>query len=96
MFVTGTVATTGANLNVRQSPSLTATIVGTIPNGTSISGFLENGWIRGTFNGFTGYVSAQFVTYVPVENTETEIVLAFDEAHSVNEVRVDGVTWVRP
>jgi GH25 family lysozyme M1 (1,4-beta-N-acetylmuramidase) len=97
MFVEGTVTTAGANLNVRQSANLTAPIVGTIPNGTSIYGFLENGWIRGTFNGINGYISAQYVSYVPVEaRQDTEIVLTYDESHNVELVKVDGVEWVRP
>lgn len=94
MFVQGTVTATA--LNVRQSPSLSASILGQITNGTPVYGFLENGWIRGTFNGLSGYISAQYVNYVPVEQLDTEIVLSYDDGHNVTGVRVDGITWQRP
>lgn len=56
---------TTANLNVRELPSTSSRILTTLPLGTAVAGYLENGWISGTFNGFTGYILAQWTDAQP-------------------------------
>lgn len=59
----GTVVTDGSGLNIRSYPSLSGQIIGSIPNGTSvmISGSTGN-WYVVSYNGITGYSSADFIT----------------------------------
>lgn len=61
---TATVATRGSNLNVRSAPSLTAQIIGSIPNGSEVTVFsVDNGWAVVTYNSVTGYVKAEYLSY---------------------------------
>ncbi|MCL2369727.1 MAG: N-acetylmuramoyl-L-alanine amidase [Firmicutes bacterium] len=59
---TGTVATTGGNLNMRASPNTTSAVLVTIPNGTRIpiTGISGN-FLQTFFAGRTGWVSRDFV-----------------------------------
>jgi len=60
--LTGTVSTAGGNLNVRSSPNATAPVIGSLPNGTTISILGEqNGFYQINFSGRTGWVAAPFV-----------------------------------
>lgn len=93
MYVEGVVNAT-AGLNIRQSPSLTAAIVGKLAYNDPVYGFLENGWIKGIFNGVSGYISAQYVTYHEVlPHDETKVTLTMDNSGAVKAVDVDGVAW---
>lgn len=47
-------------LNVRQTPSLTGTIVGLLDKGARIEGFKEDDWFKITFEGNTRYVSYEY------------------------------------
>lgn len=63
-------ATTTVNLNLRQEPSLSGTIITTLPAGTTVAftGFMTEGgdWVQvETANGQIGWVSAQFLDNVP-------------------------------
>ncbi len=50
-------------LNLRNGPGTNHSIVCVIPNGTVISvEGAENGWIKASYNGKNGYVSAQYIT----------------------------------
>ena len=59
----GTVTTDGSNLNIRDYPSLSGNIIGSMPNGATvmINGAL-NGWYVVNYNGITGYSSSKFIT----------------------------------
>ena len=59
----GTVTTDGSNLNIRNYPSLSGTIIGSIPNGTTIMIDGEtNGWYVVNHNGTVGYSSGEFIS----------------------------------
>jgi len=55
---------TTANLNVRSAPSLSASILATLPNGTPVTsnGSASNGWLPISYNGGQAYVSSAYVT----------------------------------
>ena len=60
---TGTVVTGGANLNIRQHPSATSRLMGSIPSGASvrITGRCGN-WYGVRYNNISGFASADFIT----------------------------------
>lgn len=59
----GTVTTDGSGLNVRNYPSTSGNIIGSIPNGATVMIDGEtNGWYVINYNGLIGYSSSQFIT----------------------------------
>ncbi|MGM0903777.1 MAG: SH3 domain-containing protein, partial [Bacillota bacterium] len=53
----------GTNLNLRASASTSASIVGSLANGTQVTVYSnENGWAKVLANGKTGFVSSNFLT----------------------------------
>ncbi|MCD8188434.1 MAG: SH3 domain-containing protein [Ruminococcus sp.] len=58
-----TVTTDGSGLNLRNYPSTTGGIIGSLPSGAvvMISGE-TNGWYVVSYNGITGYASSRFIT----------------------------------
>ena len=59
----GTVTTDGSNLNIRNYPSLSGSIIGSIPNGAAVMISGEtNGWYVVNYNGITGYSDSRFIT----------------------------------
>jgi uncharacterized protein YgiM (DUF1202 family) len=59
---TGTVNTSGSNLNLRAAPSLTANVIASMPNGSSVIILgEENGFYKVRFNGREGYASMDFI-----------------------------------
>ena len=48
-------------LNVRSGPGTSYERIGSLSRGALLSGVLENGWLRFTYNGQTAYVSATYV-----------------------------------
>jgi uncharacterized protein YraI len=62
-YGTSTTKTPGSTLNLRQGPSTGTSVLGSIPHGAqiTITGAAQNGWYPVTYNGKTGYVSAQYV-----------------------------------
>ncbi|MDE7363406.1 MAG: N-acetylmuramoyl-L-alanine amidase [Ruminococcus sp.] len=58
----GMVTTDGANLNIRDYPSLNGAIIGKIPNNAAvlINGEVE-GWYVVSYNGITGYASKDYI-----------------------------------
>ena len=64
---TTTAADSAGGLKVRSQPSTSSTVLGSLPKGTVVEGWLENGWIQILYNGKDAYVSADWVTYVIVE-----------------------------
>lgn len=67
----GYVDTKGGDLNMREEPFTSAEIIGSIPDGTQINVFScgKAGWYATSFNGKTGYISADFVNEIPSDNT---------------------------
>ena len=60
---TGTVTTAGGRLNIRDRPSLDATVIGQIPNGEVVTITGQSGdWYTAQYNGMTGYVYSQYIT----------------------------------
>lgn len=59
----GIVAAGGSNLNIRDYPSTSGQIIGSIPDGArlTIYGDVGNGWYVVHYNGVTGYASSQFI-----------------------------------
>ena len=59
----GTVTTNGSNLNIRNYPSLSGTIIGSIPNNATVMiNGQTNGWYVVNYNGIIGYSSSDFIT----------------------------------
>lgn len=59
----GKVVTQSTNLNIRSEPNTNAAIVGKAPKGATVTILGEdNGWYLITYNGITGYASAQFIS----------------------------------
>lgn len=59
----GTVTTVGSGLNVRSYPSLTGTVIGSIPSGATVMVNGEiNGWYVVNYNGLVGYASSAFIS----------------------------------
>ena len=59
----GTVTTDGSNLNIRSYPSLSGSIIGSMPDGASVMINGEtDGWYVVNYNGIIGYSSSQFIT----------------------------------
>lgn len=98
MYIRGIVNAT-AGLRVREQPNSTATVLGILPFQTNVEGYLENGWIRGTFLNLTGYISSQYVSYdiVPDPNQDSviNINLNFNTNGVLESVEVNGETWIR-
>lgn len=67
----GYVDTKGGDLNMREEPFTSAEVIGSIPDGTQINVFScgKAGWYATSFNGKTGYISADFVNEIPSDNT---------------------------
>lgn len=64
--VTGVVSTDGSNLNLRSYPSVSGSIIASIPNNAEVKvyGTVNSNWYVVRYNGNTGYASADFiVTY---------------------------------
>ena len=60
--VRGIVVTEGGGLNLRNFPALNGKIITSVPNGSAVTVYGKVGnWYVVTWNGFTGYVSADFV-----------------------------------
>jgi uncharacterized protein YraI len=70
---TSTTMTPGSTLNLRSSPSTGAQVLGSIPNGgtISITGPAVNGWFPVVYNGRTGYASAQYIKPPATSTTPT-------------------------
>lgn len=58
----GTVVTAGGNLNVRAYPSADGTVIGTVPNGSTVQvrGRYED-WYVIDYNGLLGYASSRYI-----------------------------------
>ncbi|MCM1313978.1 MAG: SH3 domain-containing protein [Prevotella sp.] len=65
-FCSGVVATKKDPLNVRSEPSTDASVVTTIPKGTTIDLYMTNNsnWYYTTYGGVSGYVNADYITLV--------------------------------
>ena len=58
----GTVVTDGSGLNIRSYPSTSAAIIGSVPNGTSVTiNGMTDGWYVVDYNGIIGYSSSDFI-----------------------------------
>ncbi len=58
----GTVVTDGSNLNIRNYPSLSGAVIGSVPNGATVMINGEtNGWYVISYNNIVGYSSSQFI-----------------------------------
>ena len=62
---TAVVITDGLNLNLRNAPSATATIVGRIPSGASVevTGAAQNGFLPVRYSGISGWASASWLSF---------------------------------
>ncbi len=59
---TGTVNSGGSNLNIRRFPSVTAQVLGTIPDGSAVTVYGQAGsWYVIRYGGITGYASSDFI-----------------------------------
>ena len=61
-LLAGTVNTSGSNLNLRSAPSVTASIIGRIPDGSTVRILNSAGaWYQVSYMGATGYVLSDFI-----------------------------------
>lgn len=59
------VTTAGRNLNLRNGPSLNSAVIGSIPNGATVTVYSSNGqWSAVSYGGKTGYVNNAYLTYI--------------------------------
>ena len=74
-FAKGVVRTTTTDLNLRVDASSTSRVILTIPQGTQV--YLQEDcdcvWVYVTYNGYCGYVNAQFLTKSVPSNTTTAV-----------------------
>ncbi len=49
------------DLNFRSGPGYDYEVMGTVPAGAEVSGYIENGWLKIEYNGQTGYIGPQYV-----------------------------------
>lgn len=99
-YVTGTV-TASSGLNVRVSPATGTTILGVLPFGAPVAGWLENGWIKIQYNNADGYVSAEYVNDQPATPPAPAVTVASIDvdfaaktltlAYSDGTQRVEGI-----
>ena len=72
-FAKGVVRTTTTDLNLRVDASSTSRVILTIPQGTQV--YLQEDcncvWVFVTYNGYCGYVNAQYLTKSVPANTTT-------------------------
>ncbi len=67
-----TVATSGEALNIRISALAGSALVGTIPNGSPVSGSAdEGGWVYVTYNGKSGWVASRYLVEVTTTTLPT-------------------------
>ncbi|WP_410864249.1 SH3 domain-containing protein, partial [Peribacillus sp. SIMBA_075] len=68
--------TATANLNVRTGPSTANKIIATVKQGTKlmVTGKSENGWLKVSLNGQTGYVSGQYVKISNPSSDDIQVV----------------------
>lgn len=60
----GTVATDGSNLNIRKYPSTDSAVIGSIPNGASVSVYGRTGnWYVVKYDSVEGYSYADYITF---------------------------------
>lgn len=65
---TTTAADSAGGLRVRNQPNTsTSQVLGALPFGTPVEGWLSNGWIKIVFEGEPAYISADWVNYQPAE-----------------------------
>ncbi len=63
--VFASVVTNGRNLNLRNGPSMTSSVIGSIPNGATVTVYSQNGiWSAVDYNGTVGYVSNRYLRLI--------------------------------
>ena len=60
--VTATYTVNTDRLYVRSGPATTAPTIGTLTKGATVTGIVTDGWLKFTYQGQTGYCSAQYLT----------------------------------
>lgn len=74
-----------ANVNLRKAPSTDGEIIVTIDSGSEMLLIgEENGWAQVTYNGQTGYVSADYVETIIVETDDASDSMTADELQGEN------------
>ena len=59
------VTTAGRNLNLRSGPSLSSAVIGSIPNGATVTVYSVNGqWSAVGYNGKTGYANNAYLIFI--------------------------------
>jgi hypothetical protein len=81
----GYVDTNGDALNIRKEPFTTAEIIGSIPDKTQINVFScgKADWYATSFNGKTGYISADYVKEIP----------SYDMSPAITDISVLAGQW---
>lgn len=87
------------SLNVRQSGSTEANILGSLQNGDELALLSEteqNGWYQVSYNGGVGYVSAQYVKVIDVTAERYEQLKAATSATPTPEATTDPSATIDP
>ena len=91
----GTVTTDGSTLRLRSEASTESTILKKLADGTVVEvlSSLDGGWYQVSYEGTTGYVSAEYLTVNDDENPsdEVEVVAAAEDSQAES----DGKNYVR-
>lgn len=81
----GTVSTSSTGLNLRSGPGSSYAVLVSIPNGTSLTlTGMDNNWYQVSYNGYTGYVSSQYVTLGGSTSSNTSAASGTSESVSSN------------
>lgn len=88
------VKTQGGNLHVRTGTGTCYSIIGKMPNGTTINGAqgVVNGWLKHTHLGRTGYSSMQYIQTVANDNRTSNTICNF-VTNKTTALRVNADEW---
>ena len=92
----GTVTTEGSPLRLRSEASIESTVLKKLANGTTVEvlSSLDGGWYQVTYNGTTGFVSAEYLTVEDDEELPDDIVVVESETPAA-QTESDGKSYVR-
>lgn len=74
-------------LNVRNGASTNSSILGSLRKGDKVSGELKNGWLKISYNGKTGFISADFLSDTEVKKPEPAPVKEVEKKEVKEEVK---------
>jgi peptidoglycan/xylan/chitin deacetylase (PgdA/CDA1 family) len=93
LAASGIVNTVSTSLYVRQSPSRTASIIGSLPKNTKVNTRGEtNGFYKISYNGKTGYVCSSFIKLVKTTTASSKIPVLMYHRLTTDPHKTDSLT----